>query len=451
MKTERSTPIDNIGYLSDFNKHKRLRDEFIIPDILKIALVDHRKTGFWQINVIPYNDYINLGIHIIHEATGLLPVDIPCLFLFNLLYWTEYIFCKGAAGELFSNSLSSMYFNIEKSEHVTPQEIEAVGMQGKLSSIIWTSPRSGIYIPSNYAVDHVLLAGQTVKDETKPTLEPLRDVIVNELFYDKEQRDLFYDYATFISQGKLEYYLDVLPFLSKIFSALVLMYESCKEESVLYSEIIRKINPIYKESETDYKKIIPRYIHSEAETRPLLTFETQYRRQDTRKTQFLYPYGDFASAQATCTSRAQYSKILDIPCYYLEPDKKLWVAVIQSEMGSPAVSDILSWERNTKNESGGYKNRVDNYVYDVPDDIIISEDIFDTEDVFSDTAVFEDIDDFEQLNPFDEETGLLEEPFSTEEETFSFENIEFSADDIFEATGEKKRNKAEELIDGAFN
>lgn len=46
VQTERSAPIDNIGYLSDYKKSKTLRDNFIIPDILKISLVNHRKTGY---------------------------------------------------------------------------------------------------------------------------------------------------------------------------------------------------------------------------------------------------------------------------------------------------------------------------------------------------------------------------------------------------------------------
>ena len=56
-----------------------------IPDILKIRLIKgNNSEGYWQVNLIPYYDYINLGRYIIKNVTGI--ENIPDSLVFNLLY-----------------------------------------------------------------------------------------------------------------------------------------------------------------------------------------------------------------------------------------------------------------------------------------------------------------------------------------------------------------------------
>lgn len=298
-----------------------------IPDILKIRLIKgNNSEGYWQVNLIPYYDYINLGRYIIKNVTGI--ENIPDSLVFNLLYWTEYLYIKGAIAEL---PVSPAKFFSYHDAALHPRELDVVGMQAKLSTIIWDCPADGLYIPSRYSVGHITRVGYVLDVASN---SPARDIVVQEILYNPSITEEYQTLDSFVTSKKFRLYQEIIEFLYPIFSALVLNYSKCRSESELYSEITRNVawNPSYKEQPTSFEARQITYLYND-EPKPLYCFDWMLLNTKPKERDYKgnYPYDDFAHAQALYVSKAQYASVFDLDPVLIYPDKKLWSALARRE------------------------------------------------------------------------------------------------------------------------
>lgn len=382
-----------------------------IPNKLKISYVNNASNSFWRINLIPYYDYINLGIHIIREVTGV--ADISYRLLYNLLYWTEYLHIKGALGELPVSHQA--YFSVPSSPYdFNYQEIEAVGMCSKLSTIVWDCPQNGCFLPSPNAVNHITLAGYIPIDEQNLSV-PKHDVVIQELFYTPGDTTTYTDIDLFLKSSRYRYYTEVENYMRTVFSGLIFNYSKCLSESMLFSEITRHVawEPPYPEQKGVLHYELPKqitYLHNDAVDRPLCSFDwtiknTKPQNRSASSVNTIYPYGDFASAQATYISRAQYCSIFKMPHDMFIPDKRLWLSLIRHECPN------IVWDKEISTTDNAFKSE------DVLSDVFDEAAADDRNDVFEDVFDDDNAKHKEYVDIITEQSGkidMLGDPFVEE-------------------------------------
>lgn len=401
-----------------------------IPEILKISYIKDNE-DYWKINLIPYYDYINLGRYIVSSITDI--GNIPDSFIYNLLYWTEYLYIKGAIGEL---PVASSFYRMPDFT-VQESELEAVGMQAKLSSVIWDSPQDGIYVPSGHSIGHIMQLGNI---PTEMLGSAGRKVIMQELFYSKDTVEVK-ELIPFVKSPKFRLYKDILDFMSSVFSALVVNYGKCKTESELYSAITRNVawEPAY-DTVKDYKisnDIIYHYCNPDT---PLYTFEwiLQNTKPKARDYEDVYPFSDFAHAQAVYVSRAQYTSVFKLEPEMVQPDRKLWTAIARKESKDNLVTFALGKSnKETEKPVPPLNDAFDPFEEQVP----ASADKKDFDPFCEDKSgrqdTFNPFEDNEDLIPFDEqeqarenESAVLKHNLSESEEMLADEYL--WSGDIFE-------------------